>query len=646
MLLVPARLYSPNNGDVCGKLSLEYLCCPLNKGISVVSIHMPQSAIRNPQSAIRILYRLYVLYAASPGRLLLTLLCLLCAAALGLVVPWILKEVLDYGLAQRRLDFLYVAGGLLVVVTVARGVAIYGQQYLAAYLAQSLAYRLRNMLYDHIQHLSFADHDRVQTGELMSRVTADVEAVRLFFHFGLPNVVSLVMTGVGTVAAMAWLDAHLALVTLLSFPLFLGVAAGIGRWLRPLQRHVQERTAALTIALQESLAGIRVVKAFARERLQTERFVRVATDLYRAYVQVAHAQALNLPLLTFLLSLALGMTLYIGGKQVIAGTLSLGALVAATGYLAQLAQPLRRLSWITGMASHCQAGGERLFEILDATPAVQEHPQARPLNGLRGTVRFEQVSFYYTRDVPVLQEVTFSAAPGEVIALLGSTGSGKTTIAQLLPRFYDVSSGCITLDGRDIREVQLASLRQHIGIIMQDTLLFSATIRDNIAYGRDDLSFEAIVAAAKAARAHDFIMQFPDGYDTWVGERGVTLSGGQKQRLAIARTFIRAPRILILDDATSSVDMETEWLMQQALHELMVGRTTLIIAQRLRTLKQADTILVLAGGCIVQRGTHDELVTQEGLYRRIYDLQLRDQETFALSRFPLPLRQTTFPGKG
>jgi ATP-binding cassette subfamily B protein len=296
--------------------------------------------------------------------------------------------------------------------------------------------------------------------------------------------------------------------------------------------------------------------------------------------------------------------------------------------MAQLAQPLRRLSWLTGMASSCQAGGERIFAVLDTPPAVRERPDARPLPHVRGTVCFEKVSFRYTEDVPVLQEVTFSVVPGDVVALLGSTGSGKTTIAQAIPRFYDVSSGRITLDGVDIRTLPLASLRRHIGIIMQDTLLFSTTIRDNIAYGRGDLGFDAIVAAARAARAHDFIMQFPDGYETWVGERGVTLSGGQRQRLAIARAFVRDPRILILDDATSSVDMETEWLIQQALAELMAGRTTLIIAQRLRTLKMASCILVLEGGRIVQRGTHDDLVAQEGLYQRIYDLQLRDQEAF------------------
>jgi ATP-binding cassette subfamily B protein len=341
---------------------------------------------------------------------------------------------------------------------------------------------------------------------------------------------------------------------------------------------------------------------------------------------VAAKEALNLPLLTLLLGLAMALTLYVGGQQVIAGAMSLGTLVAATGYLAQLAQPLRRLSWLTGMASLCQAGGERLFEVLDEAPAVQEHPHVRRLPHIDGTLRFEQVSFEYRANVPVLYDISFTARPGQVLALLGSTGSGKSTIAQLIPRFYDVTSGRITLDGVDIRELQLSALRQHIGIVMQEAFLFSTTIRDNIAYGRDDL--DTVIAAARAARAHDFIMQFPDGYDTWVGERGVTLSGGQRQRVAIARAFARNPRLLILDDATSSVDMETEFLIQQALTELMVGRTTFVIAQRLRTLKQADMILVLEHGRLVQRGTHDELADQPGQYRRIYDLQLRDQEDF------------------
>ncbi|MGQ4807236.1 putative ABC transporter ATP-binding protein [Candidatus Entotheonellaceae bacterium PAL068K] len=575
---------------------------------------------------IRTLLRLWILYAISPGRLALAGLCAVLVAGLGLAMPWILKQGLDDGFAQRQHRMFYLAGGLLGAVTVLRGIVVYGQTYLSASLAHQLAYRLRHLVYEQIQRLSFANHDRSRTGERMSRATADVEAVHLFFHFGLFTLLNVILTGVGTVVAMAWLDWRLAVLTLLSFPLFFGLAAGMGHCLRPLQQRLQECTAALTVCLQESLTGIRVVKAFAGERTQTRRFLGLAESLYRSYLQVVHTQALHLPLLTLLLALAVAATLYMSGPQVIAGTMSLGSLVAATGYLAQLAQPLRRLSWLTGMASRCQAGGQRLFEILDETPVVQDKPQARLLPSLQGSVGFEQVSFHYDHGVPVLHDVTFTVEPGQIVALFGSTGSGKTTIAQLIPRFYDVSEGCIRLDGTDIREVQLASLRHQIGIVMQEAILFSTTIRDNIAYGRDDLSLDTIIAAATAVQADDFIRQFPDGYETWVGERGVTLSGGQRQRIAMARTLVRDPRILILDDATSSVDMETEWLIQQALATLMLGRTTLVIAQRLRTLKRADCIFVLDAGRLVQRGTHDELVAQPGLYRRLYDLQLRDQE--------------------
>jgi ABC-type multidrug transport system fused ATPase/permease subunit len=292
---------------------------------------------------------------------------------------------------------------------------------------------------------------------------------------------------------------------------------------------------------------------------------------------------------------------------------------------------MRRLSWLTGMASRCQAGGERLLEVLDTVPVVQERPGAQPLPTVSGDVCFERVGFHFEDGVPVLRDVNFRIAPGQMVALIGATGSGKTTIAQLIPRFYDVSEGCITLDGVDIRDLQLGALRRHIGVVMQDTILFSTTIRDNIAYGRHDLSLDAIVTAAKTADAHDFIRSFPDGYDTWVGERGVTLSGGQRQRLAIARALVRNPRILILDDATSSVDMETEWRIQQALAELMIGRTTLVIAHRLRTLQRADMILVMEDGRIVQRGTHSTLLAQPGLYQRLYEAQLREQENLLLS---------------
>ena len=570
--------------------------------------------------------RLCALYADSRLRLAGALACTVAAVLLHLAVPLILKSILDDGLDPDNPSFVYMAGALLVGVTALRSAAVYGQNYLVAFLGQRLAYRLRNLLYDKLQRLSFAYHDRAQTGDLMSRAAADVEAVRHFFHFGFPMVFSILLTGVGTTAALAWLDWRLAVLAVGGFAVILAVSVTMGRWLRPLQEVVQAHTARLSVAWQESLTGIRVVKAFGREGAQEESFLESAGDLYKAHMRVTHAQALSLPLLTLLLALGLGLTLYVGGREVILGRMSLGTLVAATSFLVQLGHPLRRLSWLAGMASRCQAGGRRLFEVLDAVSEVRESPHPRPLPQVRGALRFENVSFHYDRHLPVLHDISFTAEPGQTVALLGGTGSGKSTLAQLIPRFYDPTGGVVSLDGIDVRDLQLEALRRHIGIVMQDTWLFSSTIRDNIAYGRPDIGLEAIVAAAKAAHAHDFIMTFPHGYDTWVGERGVTLSGGQRQRVAIARAFARDPRLLILDDATSSVDVETEFLIQRALRGLMVGRTTVVIAHRLYTLRHADLILVLSGGRIVQRGTHDELLDEPGLYRRVYQQQSRDPE--------------------
>ena len=570
--------------------------------------------------------RLCALYADSRLRLAGALACTVAAVLLHLAVPLILKSVLDDGLDPDNPGFVYVAGALLVGVTALRGAAVYGQNYLVAFLAQRLAYRLRNLLYDKLQRLSFAYHDRAQTGDLMSRAAADVEAVRHFFHFGLPMVFSVLLTGVGTTAALAWLDWRLAVLSIGGFAAILAVSVTMGRWLRPLQEIVQAHTARLSVAWQESLTGIRVVKAFGRERSQEESFSEVAGDLYKAHMRVTHAQALSLPLLTLLLAVGLGLTLYVGGREVILGRMSLGTLVAATSYLVQLGHPLRRLGWLAGMVSRCQAGGRRLFEVLDAVSEVRESPRARTLPQVRGALRFEHVSFHYDRHLPVLHDISFTAEPGQTVALLGGTGSGKSTLAQLIPRFYDPTGGVVSLDGIDVRDLQLDALRRHIGIVMQDTWLFSNTIRDNIAYGRPDIGLEAIVAAAKAAHAHDFIMKSPHGYDTWIGERGVTLSGGQRQRIAIARAFARDPRLLILDDATSSVDVETEFLIQRALRSLMAGRTTVVIAHRLYTLRHANLILVLSGGRIVQRGTHDELLDEPGLYQTVHKQQSRDPD--------------------
>ena len=570
--------------------------------------------------------RLCALYADSRLRLAGALVCTVAAVLLHLAVPLILKRVLDDGLDPDNPGFVYVAGALLVGVTALRSAAVYGQNYLVAFLGQRLAFRLRNLLYDKLQRLSFAYHDRAQTGDLMSRAASDVEAVRHFFHFGLPMVFSILLTGVGTTAALAWLDWRLAVLAVVGFAVILAVSVTMGRWLRPLQEIVQAHTARLSVAWQESLTGIRVVKAFGREGAQEESFLDSAGDLYKAHMRVTHAQALSLPLLTLLLALGLGLTLYVGGREVILGRMSLGTLVAATSFLVQLGHPLRRLSWLAGMASRCQAGGRRLFEVLDAVSEVRESPRARPLPQVQGALRFENVNFHYDRHLPVLHDISFTAEPGQTVALLGGTGSGKSTLAQLIPRFYDPAGGVVSLDGINLRDLQLDALRRHIGIVMQDTWLFSNTIRDNIAYGRPDIGLETVVAAAKAAHAHNFIMTFPHGYDTWVGECGVTLSGGQRQRVAIARAFVRDPRLLILDDATSSVDVETEFLIQRALRGLMVGRTTVVIAHRLYTLRHADLILVLSGGRIVQRGTHDELLDEPGLYRTVYQQQSRDQD--------------------
>ena len=570
--------------------------------------------------------RLCALYADSPLRVAGAFVFTVAAVLLQLAIPLILRSVLDDGLDPDNPGLVYVAGALLVGVTALRGAAVYGQNYLVAFLGQRLAFQLRNLLYDKLQRLSFAYHDQAQTGDLMSRAAADVEAVRHFFHFGLPMVFSVLLTGVGTIVALVWLDWRLAALAIGGFVVILAVSVAMGRWLRPLQERVQAHTARISVAWQESLTGIRVVKAFGRERAQEESFLDSAGDLYRAHMRVTHAQALSLPLLTLLLALGLALTLYVGGREVILGRMSLGTLVAATGFLVQLGHPLRRLSWLAGMASRCHAGSRRLFEVLDAVSEVREAPNARPLPQARGALRFEQVSFHYDRHLPVLHDVSFTAEPGQTVALLGGTGSGKTTLAQLIPRFYDPTNGVVSLDGVDLRNLQLDALRQRIGIVMQDTWLFSTTIRDNIAYGRPDIGLEAIVAAAKAAHAHDFIMSFPNGYDTWIGERGVTLSGGQRQRVAIARAFARDPRLLILDDATSSVDVETEFLIQRALRSLMVGRTTVVIAHRLYTLRHADLILVLSGGRIVQRGTHDELLDEPGLYQTVYTQQSRDPE--------------------
>ncbi|MDQ3701759.1 MAG: ABC transporter ATP-binding protein/permease [Chloroflexota bacterium] len=609
---------------------------------------------------------------------ILAYLCLLGTIALGLVQPLIIQQVIDRGIGQRDSQFLLFAAGLLVVVNVGSSLLGFGMSYLNELVSQRVAYDLRNALYDHLQRLSFAYHNRAKTGELMSRVTSDVDSARIFTGQGVLQIVNTVVLYVTILVLMFTLHWQLALLSLLTMPFLAFTAVTYGTRVRPLFSRMQRQWAQLTAVLQENITGVRVVKAFAREPFEVEKFERENQVYLERNIAATRLQALVYPLMLFISSLGSIAIIWFGGQEVIRGSLTIGTLLAFNSYLQRLAQPTRMLGFIIAWISRATASGERLFEILDAPSPVQSPRGAPPLPPVEGRVVFDQVSFSYNassaagggagqpvmqplaerltdsgfatpqqapreqgkdgRDrtlvdptVPVmggrvLHDVSLVAEPDQVVALIGHTGAGKTSVVALIPRFYDVEEGAVRIDGHDVREVDLQSLRRQVGMVMQESLLFSATVAENIAYGAPGATMDRIEGAARAAQAEEFIKELPEGYETKVGERGVTLSGGQRQRLAIARALLIDPRILILDDATASVDMRTEFQIQQALQALMKGRTTFVIAQRLSTIKQADQILVLDHGRIVQRGQHDSLVAIAGPYRDIYDLQLRDQE--------------------
>ena len=563
------------------------------------------------------------------------------AAALDVLAPILVGIAIDTGLdiatvqnaggveetiARGTIATLLAAVAVLLFVGVARGVFKYGQAYLGERISQQIAYDFRNDIYDHLQRLSYAYHDQAQIGQIMSRATGDVEGVRMFVSMGvLRFLYVLVLCGaVYTLMIVTNLKVGLAALA------FAPIIAVQGTWasakLRPIWLQVQDLQGQMANVLQENLTGQRVVKAFSRSEFEQQKFDAKVDELFEHSYSTSKFQAFNEPFLQALWLLSLAVVFWLGAQEVQAGRMATGELTAFLLWVTLLQVPVRSIGWIIMMFARAHSTGSRIFEILDAESAVQERPDAAPIRVERGEVRFEDVSFEYDAASPVLSHVDIEAAPGQTIALLGRTGSGKSTVVNLLPRFYDVSSGRITIDGQDVRDVTLDSLRDAIGIVQQDLFLFIGTIRDNIRYGRLDASDEEIVAAAKVARIHEFIEEMPDGYDTWVGERGVTLSGGQRQRISIARTLLRDPRVLILDDSTASVDMRTEYEIHEALQALMEGRTTFVIAQRLRTVKEAAQILVLSDGQIVERGRHEELLERDGFYRQIYDLELRDQE--------------------
>ena len=550
------------------------------------------------------------------------------ASLLNLFVPQIIKAAIDRGLAARDAMMLVYAALLILGIAVVRAIAAFGQRYFGEWLTHRIAYDLRTDFYAAVQRLPFSFHDKAHTGDLMSRATSDIGETERFIGIGLMDLVATVLLSVGVIGAMFWADAQLALLAIGPILVLLGAALRFGNVVRPMFKAVQEQMGVLSTAMQESMTGITVVKAFAREPYELEKFDRENNAWFDMRYTVIRTWANNWPFFTFTIAASIFILLWFGGPVAINGGITVGTLFAMISYVLMLNGPAQRLGFLTNLAATAGASATRVFEIIDTPSEITEVPDAIELAESEGAVSFEHVSFAYHNGPRVLDDINFDVAPGQTVALIGPTGSGKSTIINLLPRFYDPIEGVVRIDGIDVRQLTLDSLRSHVGMVLQNPFLFSNTIGENIAYGKTGASDEEIIAAAKAANAHDFIMHFPEGYDTLVGERGVTLSGGQKQRIAIARALLRNPRILILDDSTSSVDTETEHLIQQALAALMENRTTFVIAQRLLTLKGADMILVLDKGRIIERGTHDELLANHGLYREIYDLQLRDQEEF------------------
>ncbi|BAM00274.1 MULTISPECIES: ABC transporter ATP-binding protein [Caldilinea] len=523
---------------------------------------------------------------------------------------------------------LYWAIALILVMAVVRGLFAFAQAYLSEKAGQNIAFDFRNELFAKIQRLSFSYHDRNRTGQLMIRATDDVEKVRLFIGQGLLMAVQALVLLTGALAMLLVTNFQLTLVVLPILPLALVMFMIFGAITQPLFIKVQQKLSTLNTILQENLAGIKVVKAFATEAQEQKRFAAAADDLMHQQIYVARLFSFLFPVIFLIANLGQAAVLYFGGSQIIAGTLTIGEWQKFSLYLVFVFFPLGQLGFIISQMSQAAASANRIFEILDAPNEVTDKPGAIPLPPIRGEVVFDHVSFrYFGSSELVLDDVSFRAEPGQTVAILGATGSGKSSIINLIPRFYDVTSGRVLIDGYDVRDVTIESLRRQIGIVLQETNLFTGTIRDNIAFGRPDASDEEVIAAAKAAAAHDFIMSFPAGYDTPVGERGTTLSGGQKQRIAIARALLLNPRILILDDSTSAVDVQTELQIQQALDRLMKGRTSFVIAQRISTVVNADKILVLEKGRIVAEGTHAELIENSPVYAEIYRSQLVEDPT-------------------
>ncbi len=551
----------------------------------------------------------------------------LILASLGnLYGPLVLRDILDNGIMERNWAPIYSGVVWLLVLAVVRGITSFTQSYWVEQVSQSYAFDIRNVLFEKIQSLSFAYHDRTQAGQLMTRLTSDVEQVRTFIAGGLMQFIGALIMIIGSLIALFSMNWQLAIVAILFIPPSVVVLGYFMRVVRPMWEEIQLRLGALNVVLQENISGVRLVKAFGREAYEQERFGHKHDALIDMNLKSVKAMASSFPLIFLISNLGTLMILWVGGYQVINNQLSVGELVAFNTFLTLLFQPIFMLGMIAAQISRATVSNDRILELLDTHNEVSEIPNATTLPPIIGHVAFHKVSLRYAGSAnKVLDSVSFDIPAGTTVAILGTTGSGKSSIVNLIPRFYDVTDGHVSIDGFDVKSLTIDSLRRQIGIVLQETMLFSGSIRDNIAYGRPDASDDEVMAAAQKAQADAFIRELPDGYDTIVGERGVGLSGGQRQRIAIARALLLNPKILILDDSTSAVDAETEFKIQQALDELMYNRTSFVIAQRISTVRNADLILLLDGGKIVGQGKHDDLLRDNAVYGEIIDSQFGQQ---------------------
>ena len=559
-------------------------------------------------------------------RLFVAAICTALASAGTVVLPWIIKDLVDQVLSEKDAEKLTYIALSVVVIFLFRGFFFYGQSYLISYVGQRVVIDIRREVFKKIQRLSMAFYDKNKTGTIMSYVTNDVNALQTGLVDNIVEMITESVILIASIVAMIYLDWKLFLFSLCTFPVVIMFIDFFGKKIRASGSRIQGATADLTSILQEVVSSARVIKSFVREAYEIERFEAQNMHNFRAQMKYVKLSATLTPTIEFVAAIGVTMILWFGGNSVIDGDITAGALVAFLTYAVNISNPIKRLSKVIANIQRALAAADRVFDVLDLPELIQNKSNAQLLPHVKGNVSFNNVSFAYNTDEPILDNVSFSATPGQVVALVGPSGAGKSTVASLLPRFYDVTGGSIVIDGLDIRDVTMESLREQVGIVPQETMLFNGSVYDNILYGRLDATEEEVMAASKSANAHNFITELPNGYDTQLGDRGVNISGGQRQRIAIARAILKNPQILILDEATSALDTESERVVQEALDRLMVGRTSFVIAHRLSTVKNADKILVMEKGQIVEEGNHDELMAKDGLYAHLYQIQYRNKE--------------------